>query len=218
MQFRELKAAVVNLLGAAAAGRYTVAGYQKRGVAAEEVRDDLRLVQVFYQGGKFPESAGSLAGPAAHDVTLRIEMAAGTGAKGDLSPLADPAATPAQLQAALASFQDASLLADGSFDELADIIYQILMNTRNIDLGRPVGYVANRWISGIDKQAPNARGEFVIVPGSIDLTCRIVEVFDGDAGAPADPTLGAVLTEIETNVPDSADADPAYAALRGGGI
>ena len=59
MKFETLEASVVAILGAAAAGRFQVVGYAQRGVAAEEIKNSLRTVQVFFSGGKFPKSAGS---------------------------------------------------------------------------------------------------------------------------------------------------------------
>lgn len=217
MQYRTLKAAVVALLGAAAAGRFRVVGYKPHGMAAEEALGVLRTVQVFYTGGKFPKNAGSHLGPMMHDVTLKIDLAVASATQGDLAALTDPASTAADFAAALTSFQEAAELADTDLDELADIVWQILMDGRNIDLGMGAGNVANRWIDGIDKTGPGPRGEYVAMSGSMDLTCRVSESLLGDPGVAAAAT-GAVLTEIETNMPDSVSADTAPAAILDGGI
>jgi len=218
MMFRTLKASVVSLLGLAAGGRFRVVGYQPQGAEAEEVKGDLRLVQVFFSGGQIPKSGGGSAGPVAHNVTVKIELTAAKASEGELAPLVNPASTPVEFAAALASFTSAAELAADSMDELIDIVFQILMDGRNIDLGLDPGDVSNRWIERIDKGEPSPRGELVVISGSMDLTCRVSEALLGDAGVPSDPDLGAAYGELELNMPDSDSADAAPAAIRGGGI
>jgi hypothetical protein len=218
MAFRTLKASLVSLLGLAAAGRFRVVGYQPQGSAIEEVKGNLRMVQVYFSGGQIPKSGGGSLGPVAHDVTFKLELTAAKASEGDLAPLMNPASTPAQFAAALASFTSAAELADESMDELLEIVFQILMDGRNLDLGLAPGNVANRWIERIDKGEPSPRGELVVVSGSMDLTCRVAEALLGDAGVPSDPVLGAAFGLIETNMPESTSADAAPASVRGGGI
>lgn len=218
MRFRTLKASIVAILGAAAAGRFRVVGYKQRGVAAEEIVGQLRTVQVFFTGGKFPKAAGSHLGPVMHDVTIKVDLSAARAAEGDLLALSNPDSTPAEFAAALSSFREAADIADDSLDELGEIVFQILMDGRNLDLGLAPGNVANRWIERIDKGEPSPRGELVVVSGSMDLTCRVAEALLGDAGVPSDPVLGAAFGLIETNMPESTSADAAPASVRGGGI
>lgn len=218
MSFRTLKISVVTLLGTAAAGRFQVVGYKQRATSAEENAGALRTVQVFYSGGQFPKNAGGSMGPIMHDVTIKMELVAAAAASGDLAALASPDSSAAEFAAALESFQESSEAADIAIDELADIVYQILMDGRHLNLGLSTGDVANRWIQSIDKNAPSAKGEFVVMSASMDLTCRVAETLAGDPGVAADPDEGAVLTEIETNMVGSDSADPAPNAVRGGGI
>lgn len=218
MEFRTVKTAVVNLLGSAAAGRYRVVGYKPRAMAPEEANDSLRTVQVFYADGKFPRSGGGSLGPVAHDVTLKIDLAVACAAKGDLSVLENPAATAVQLAAALDTFQESAETADDTMDALIDAIFNILMSGENLDLGIADADISNRWINAINKEEPSPRGEYVMINAAMDLSFRVAEILDGDTGTTADPVLGAVYTDVETNMPDSASADDATAALRGGGI
>jgi len=218
MEFRTVKTAVVNLLGAAAAGRFRVVGYKPRAMAPEEANDTRRTVQVFYASGDFPRSGGGSLGPVLHNCTLKIDLAVACAAKGDLSVLEDETATAVQLAAALDGFQESADLADSTMDALIDAVYQILMDGENVDLGLTAGDVSNRWIARVTKEGPSPRGEFVMMNGEMDLSFRVAEELAGDEGTPADPTLGAVYTEIETSIPDGSSADTAPAALRGGGI
>jgi len=214
MMFRTARDAARDLLSASAAGRFTVIG-AKRSTSAEEVKGVLRTVQVYYSSGDFPKKSGGNYG-VAHDVTLKIELVAAAAAVGNLAPLQSPDSTAQDFADALATFQDASTTADNSIDELADIVYQILMDGRNMDLGLDEGSVANRWISGIVKTEPSTRGEYVMLGSTMNLTFRVSESLDGDAGVDADDY--GVTTEIETNVPgsDAADAAPSVASGDGG--
>jgi len=218
MAFRTLKDSVISLLGTAAASRFRVVGYKQRATSAEENADALRTVQVFYSGGQFPKNSGGSMGPIAHDVTLKMELIVAAAASGDLAALASPDSSAAEFAAALESFQESAECADIAIDELADIVYQIIMDGRNINLGLTTGDVSNRWIAGIEKNAPNAKGEYVVMSASMDLTCRVSEVLAGDPGVAADPDIGPVDTEIETNMFGSDSADPAPSAVRSGGI
>jgi hypothetical protein len=218
MMFRTVAASIVDILGDAAADRFTVVGYKPRALSADEVKDDLRTVQVFYTEGEFPKSSAGSLGPLNHDLTFKIDLSVASASKGDLASLSNPDSTGPQFVAALESFQEASDLANASLDELIDIVFNILMDGRNLDLGLETGYVANRWIKNVTKQGPLPRGEYVVISGSMDLTCGVAEEILGDPGVAADPDLGAVYAELEINMPDSEDPDEAKAAVRGGGI
>lgn len=198
MNFRVIKDAVVSVLGAGAAGKYRVVGYPKRAEAAEENLDTLRSIQVFYSDGEFPKSAGGLSGGVMHDITLGLRLTVAKAASADLSVLQNPVSTPAQFAAALAALQDASKLADDSFDEMADDIYQTIMDARNIDLGLSAGDVADRWIGSIRKNDPIPRGEYAVINGTMELTCSVDEEVPEEAGTP--------ITSIEIENP--IDGDP----------
>lgn len=198
MNFRTIKEALVLLLGSEAAGRYRTIGYQEQGQSAEEVLGVLRSVQVFYTRGAFPKNAGSINGPTEHEITFTLDLTVSAPSEGPLSVLNDPGATPAELIAAIAAFREAADVADYYFDEFADILYQIIMDARNQDLGLPLPEVpppdpdnrlkriADRWIGSIDKNPPQPRGEYVILTGTMQLTCSIDEQVLGDEGIAGD--------------------------------
>jgi len=214
MNFRLIKASVVNLLGTAAAGRYRTIGFQKPGQGAAEVKDNNRSVQVYYSSGDFPKSAGNPSGPTTHEITINFDLTVSAPARVDLSVIQNPASTPAQIQSALAALQEAANLADDSIDELADNIYQEIMDARNIDLGlaRPV---ASRWIGNINKDDPLPRGKLVVLTGTMQLTCKIDEQVSGET--PVSAVAPAFDTEIEVYQTDSATADEAEAGVLTGG-
>jgi len=214
MNFRLIKASIVTLLGTSAAGRYRTIGFQEQGQAATEVKDDDRSVQVYYRSGDLPKQGGGLSGPFMHNTTYDFDLTVSKPALVDLTIMQNPLSTAGQYAAALAAMQQSSELADTSFDELADVIFQIIMNAENIDLGMSTP-VANRWIRNIQKDDPIPRGELVVLTGSMQLTCKIDEQVSGEALVAAVPPVHDVT--LETYQTDSATADPAKAGVITGG-
>lgn len=186
MNFRVIKAALVTLLGDAEASRYETIGFQRKVVSAKEAHA-LRKVQVYFASGQLPKSSGRVNGPVQHVITYRVELRVASAAVGDLAPLAEGSgATDGQRADALTAFQEAAEIADDAFDELVDIIYQIIMDARNVDLGLAIGIVAERYIAEIQKDNPVPQGQYVMLTGSMDLTCRTDEQVDGDPGIAGD--------------------------------
>jgi hypothetical protein len=204
MNFETLQDNIINLLETAAAGRYRVAGYQPKSRDVEEHLDQSRLVAVYYSEGQFPNEKAGIQDQIQHETTYRTELFVTKSAEGDLSAIETGDA--GQVQTALASVKLAEALADQSWNELAGIIYQVIMDAQNYDMGLIEGLIADRWIDNLRKDRPAeiniARGilggKFVTITGSMDLTCRIDETIAGDTG-----TAGYIYD----NVVDLADDD-----------
>jgi hypothetical protein len=214
MNFRTIKQAVIDLLGTSAAGRYRTIGFQEQGKAATEIEDDDRSVEVYYSAGGFPKSKGSLTGPVQHDITFRVDMSASKASVVDLAVLNNDLSTPAQKATALSARQEAAKLADDSLDELFDIVYQVLMNAENVDLGLSFP-VYNRWVNNFQKSDPILRGDLVVLTASIMLDCSIDERLDGDEG-----TAGSVgdIHDVELDIRDENDvSDEGKAGVKTGG-
>lgn len=186
MRFRQVKTALLNILGNAAAGRYRIIGFQRQEKAAEEFIDNNRLVEVYYRNSNIDKGKGRVNGPVDNMCNFSVELTVSAPSKVDLSIINDPNSTPAQIQTAMAGFKEASDIADDQFDELVEIVFQILMDARNFDLGLNVGEVANRWISQINKNDPNPRGDLVVLTGTLEYTCSVSEDILGDTGQPLD--------------------------------
>lgn len=185
MRFRTIKTAIEDLLVAAAAGRYQVQGYQNQGLAAEEILDDNRLVQVIYDQGTFPKSSSGK-GPFTHDQIFKIILTVSKKAEGDLSALEDDFATPAEKATALAASRPAAKLADDSLDELFDHVFQELMKGDNIDFGITSFKVANRWLNDFKKSDPVLVGDMAVLSGTVELSCRIDESVVSTTETPLD--------------------------------
>ena len=199
MNFRIVKTAIQDLLDTNAAGRFRVIGKQVMSKSADEIKDNDRLVQVYFSDGSFPKSAGRLHGSKTHDVTIEIDLSASSGATGDLSVLDDPLATAIQKAGAIASIREASDTADEKIDELIDAVYNILMDARYEGLLLPKGTISSRWIDRIQKDTLLERGEFVVKTANMKYTCRVQEYVSGDIG-----NTPATVT-IDSNTPNDGD-------------
>jgi hypothetical protein len=183
MNFRQIKTALLNLLGTEAANRYKVIGFQRQTKNASETKDSNRLIQVFYSSGDFK---GQNNGYKVHKITYRLEFTVSKACQGDMAAINREGATPTEIKNALSAFSEASDLADQSFDELIDIVYNILMDARNYDLGMTVGTVTNRWIDLVQKDQPVRNGALAVLTGFINLSVQTTEEVLGDTG-----TLGS---------------------------
>ena len=187
MNFRTLKANLICILGDAEFGRYRTVGYQHQGSGAEEFTGLKRRVQVVVGSGDFPKSKSGMSSYTQHDLDFGIELTVSSNSVGDLSVLNDENATESELLTALDRFQDASEIADNSFDELVEIVYQILMDGNNIYIGTTglPHIVSSRWSGGWSKDKPMNFGKQVVITGTIQFTCQTEEEITGDTGTSA---------------------------------
>jgi hypothetical protein len=193
MNFELIRDSLKQLLVDAAAGRFRVIGHQLQGQDAGAMEGSDRSVQVYFFRSEFPKGKGSTTGPVMNEITFNLELSVSAAAEGDLAPILDPGSTALELKAAIESFKEATELANTSLDELARIVYQIVMDARNIDLGH-ASVVADRWVLNIQKDEPIPRGELVVLTGIMSLTCAIDEQLAGDEGV---PMTEGVDTEFE---------------------
>ena len=196
MNFRKIKLSITdNVLGPAEGGRYRTIGYQKQNTDVEDVLGKNRTVQVFFSSSDFPKNASGLQGPFKNEISYRIELAVAEDSAVNLSALKDENATDADREKEWKSFVEAGDAADDSFDELVEIVFQVLMDGRNIDLGLPVGDAADRWVGQIRKDEPEPTGEFVMLTGAMMLTCSTSEEANGDPGV-----TGAAIIDMTVDL------------------
>lgn len=198
MQFEIAEQSILdNVLGPAESERFITIGGQRQRESAEAINDK-RKVMVIYNGGDFPESGGAQYGPVRHDMNFDVMLVEVTPAKADLSVLNDENASAIDKSTALRQMAEPAIEANRNMNEFIRIIWQILMDARNEQMGmvplddRPkLKLVSNRWISNITKGDPVPEGEFVVLTASMNLTFTVEEDITGD-DLPATPEDGAV--------------------------
>lgn len=179
MNFRVVTKALIDLLGNAENDRYKTIGFSKRKSSAEVLKDD-RTIQVFYVSGEFPQLGSN---PVQHDIVYQLQLIVSADTEADLTILDNPNATDRARANALSRSRDAAEAIHEEMDEFMELIYQILMDRRNIDLGLDKGTIANYWIPRMQKDpVPFPQGERICVSGVITLTLRVDESLDGDEG------------------------------------
>lgn len=191
MNFRVVNQAIIDTLGASAAGAFQVVGYRRQVKSAEEVKGAKRMVQSYYAAGDFPKSAGRQTGPVQHNMVFSIGLTVSAAAKVDLAAINTPGAPEASISSALSALQEGAAEADLLFDELTDLVYQILMDGRNFDLGLTKGTISKRWVDNIRKDAPTPEGRLVVLTGTIQYSCNTVEQITGDTG-----TAGGIISTV----------------------
>ncbi len=143
-------------------------------------------MEIFYTSGRFDTDINAQYSTGAmHAINITINLYVSAKAKGDLDTLNNPSATPAEKQAALAAFVMASKQAHLSLNELFRIIYLILMDGNNIDLGLPTGTISDRWIANFTKNAPATQGELFLLTGTFTYNCKAYEDFTGATPVPS---------------------------------
>lgn len=200
MNFRTVTAAIQTILGDAAAGRFSVIGYRRQGRDAEEIRGDKRSVQVYFSSGDFPKSAGRSSGSTQHQMTFNVDLSVSAPAKVNLAAITTPGATAGQIATALSALQEAADIADEAMDELMEMVYQILMDARNFDLGLDRGIVSSRWVGSLNKDDPQPQGSLVVLTGRIQYTCQTVEAIVGEIGVAATGGISTVIDIIGDDV------------------
>lgn len=190
MNFRTINKAIIALLGSSAAGRFTVTGYDGQAKGASEVKGSKRNVQSYFQHGQFPKGKGRAYGSTGHDMVFMIGLTVSAAAQANLAVINQvPPAQPAAMAAALAGMRESAFVADDLMDDLFEIVYQILMDARNIDLGLSEGTVTDRWVTELKKDDPLPQGTLLVLTGVATFTCSTTEDIIGDT--PVAMTEGA---------------------------
>ncbi|KPK95631.1 hypothetical protein AMJ80_04460 [bacterium SM23_31] len=189
MMFREVKAALKNLLEEQAESRFRVVGFQRQSKNSSEVLNNDRLVQVYYSEGDFLKSAGRMKGSKTHDLTLEIDMTASAKASVDITVLDSTTASESQKATALAELKEAAERADEKIDELIEYVYQIIMDARNEKISFETGEISSRWISRITKDVQIEHGDIVVKTANMKYTCRVQEDVLGSIGNYPDPAV-----------------------------
>lgn len=209
MNFETLEDSVTALLTAAedigAGRRYVTIGYEERTQSGEEVLNLDRTVQVFYDAGEFSKQGGSMRGPVPHDMTFKVVITASSATSVDISVLNNPASSAGDVITALAAKDYAVKRASKSWNEVTGIIWNILMDATNKDLGLAAHTVASRWCERFVKDSPLKYGNVVVFSGGIVMTCRINEEITGDTDSEPIDTVNTTVSFAENENDDPID-------------
>jgi hypothetical protein len=202
MNFQTLKQSIIdNVLVPGEQGRYITIGHQRQRKSAEVINAN-RQVTLYYSEGDFPDGQSKSYGDVIHKPTFLIELAVATEAEVDLATLNDDTATENDKAKVLRAMSEAGVSADKQMDELIAIVWNVLMDARNEQMGiNPPGdrpdlkVVASRKVDQIRKDTPSQDGEFFVLTASMRLTCNIEENIDGaDLGIPGNKVFDADIT------------------------
>lgn len=177
MLFQTIKTALLSTLAQQANGRFQVIGYEPQSHDAAAISGLNRHVTVYYKSGNFPRSSSSYQ-MRNHEMTFELSLLVASGGGITLPTSGDMGAYMTALAQSIASGQAADVL----WDDLVATIFNILADPRNVDLGLPPGTIGSVWIDSPNKDAPQDRGEFTLISGSMQFTCMGIEVATGETG------------------------------------
>lgn len=188
MRFRVLKKNIIDLLGEKAADSFKVIGYQRQVKSAKDLKEGRRLAQVYFEQVTYPESAGRLRGKVTGNYTYAIELSLAAPAKMDVQKIldaadeADPEVAEQMRAHAMQSFVESAEVADEAWDEFAEVVWQILMDSTQYDFKMDKGTISNRWITEIRKDDTLPVGEQVLLTGRLTFTVHLLEEVQGASG------------------------------------
>jgi hypothetical protein len=206
MAFRIVKRSVIdNILGPAQKNLFRTLGYNTPELAPEAVLNNRRTVNVYHAESDF---RGSLTRPN-HHMTFHIDMMAAADSQVDLLVLEKQFQEGSiQVDAyrdAISQLKEAEDRADESMDELFNIVYQLIMDKRNHNLGvdrfdPPVNLpIGDRVIDHYEKGTTTPKGNLMMLGAQVRLKCRADEKLIG-AGAVGELNAGAdFLMDFEVN-------------------
>lgn len=214
MIFEQVRDALEALLIAKQSTFFRTIGEQKQSTDAEQVKGDLRTIQVFYSEGNYPQGKSSRQ-RLSHELTFQLLYTVSSPAKADLSILNNPEASASSKQSALLAMSEGSRLADRLMDELRRMVTQIIMSPVNQYLGLDKYIISDLWINNFRKSEPIDKGNLFVLTGAETLTCLVNETLIGETPVAAtgpiaditileDPIVGIVedddkpKVEIET--------------------
>jgi hypothetical protein len=179
MEYVAIKNALDALLESKSASRYAVRTNKARQHDAESVLS-IPQVTTYYKQGAFDKGDGSYQGPFGHAMTFSIDILVGATASMDLSAITDTS-TAEEIAAVLSASIDAESAVDAKWDEIVGIIWSIIMDPVNDQLG--LSYSPNRWVTQIQKNDSLKKGAIVLLSGSITMTAEAPEYPAGETGA-----------------------------------
>lgn len=201
MMFRQIHAQLISILTSYAGTSFRVIGSHTQSKDVSEIKDNSRLVQVYYSDGTFNANKSGRNGPKQHEVKFNIDLSVAAAAQGDLTVLDNPASTFSQKAAAIAAIKEAVTVADEKVDELIELVFQIIMDSRHDSLLLGRGVLGSRFIDTIKKDTLLDRGELVIKTANMVLSMTVAETVTGVT--PVTPLTVTIDSDITGDVESS---------------
>lgn len=208
MVFEDLRDSIEALLLANQSTYFRTIGEEKQAPDAREALGNLRFVEVFFNEGD--QGSGSTETLAVHDVKYQLVFTVSATATADTSVLEkDSGATAEQKAAALLASTAGTRIAGQSMDAFYRMVWQIIMDPVNKDLGLAKYTVGKRVLSGFKKGSPVDHGNIVTIMAIADLTANVDEVATGATPTTAVEPAINVDSEFHTAGEDTDEVDPA---------
>ena len=208
MVFEQLRDSIEALLLANQSTYFRTIGEEKQAPDAREALGNLRFVEVFFSEGT--RGKGSTKQETEHDVKYQLIFTVSAAATADISVLEkDSGATAPQKAAALLASTAGSRIAGKSIDALYRMIWQIIMDPVNEDLGLDKYTVGNWELNNFKKFSPVDHGKLITIMASADLTATVTEKATGATPTTAVEPAINVDAEFHTAGEDTDEVDPA---------
>ena len=165
---------VVALLGAQAAGRFQVIGYQQQKKPAETIIDN-PLVQCFIDSADIDWSRSSRNGPKEHEIRIKIQFTISQPAKADIATLEDEDSTDAQRATALSNLTSPAVETTLALYAAWSAVFEILDDARNLTFGLPTGSISDKSYSEFKQDEFPSRGGPGILTATSFLEFRVKE-------------------------------------------
>ncbi len=172
---------VVALLGAQAAGRFQVIGYQQQKKPAETNIDNV-LVQCFIDRSEIDWARSSRNGPKEHEVGIKIQFTVSQPASVDIAVLEDSASTDGQRATALSNLSSPAVESTSALYAAWSAVFEILDDARNLTFGLPKGSISDKSYSNFQQDEFPPRGGLGILTATSMLEFRVKEAQLGDLG------------------------------------
>lgn len=202
---------VVALLGAQAAGRFQVIGYQQQKKPAETNIDN-PLVQCFIDEADIDWARSSRNGPKEHEVRIKVQFTVAQPAKADIATLEDENSSDGQRATALSNLTSPAVETTTALYAVWSAVFEILDDARNLTFGLPQGSISDKAYSSFKQDEFPPRGGVGILTATSFLEFRVKETQLGDIpNEPAVVTMDADI--IGTGIDEVEDTETLQGVL-----
>jgi len=180
--------AAIDLLGAQAATRFIVIGFQRQKRAAESA-GDTALVQCWIDSAQIDWDRSPRNGPFEWNVRVEVQFIIAQPATLDIATIQDPSSTSRERTAALLALVEPAQNAANALYLAWGAVSEIFEDARNEDLGLPDNAISDKSYSDFQQDKLPPRGGKAILTATSFLEFRVKEAQLGDLGIEPDETI-----------------------------